>query len=104
MLDRLGPGWRRLTASAEWRFLGALRRASPRLAAAWWAMVVLRGALPAALAVAMGALVGAVQAHGPLAAPLAAAGLAFVAVNALGPLHEALGANLGARGAEGLHQ
>jgi ABC-type multidrug transport system fused ATPase/permease subunit len=91
--DRLA----RLRASAEWRFLGVLERSAPGLAAAWWTLVVARGALPAAFTVAMGALVGAVEAGAPLGLPLAAVGVVFVAMNALGPVHESLGTVLGGR-------
>jgi ABC-type transport system involved in cytochrome bd biosynthesis fused ATPase/permease subunit len=87
----------RLRASAEWRLLAVLSRASSRLAAAWWTLVGVRGALPAVFTLAMGALVGAVQAGAPLGAPLAAVGIVFVAMNALGPVHETVGTILGGR-------
>ena len=93
----------RLPASAEWRLLGALFAASPGLAALWWGMIVLRGSLPAGFAIAMGATVGAVQAGRPLGGPLTAVGVLFVAMSALGPVHEALSANLGARTSAWLH-
>ncbi|MBW8827584.1 MAG: hypothetical protein JF603_14710, partial [Acidobacteria bacterium] len=54
---------KRLRRSAEWRFFGVLRTASPGLAAAWWALVALRGLLPAGFVLAMGWLISAVQ-HG----------------------------------------
>ena len=95
---------RRIRASAEWRFLGILPRAAPGLAALWWAMVVGRGALPAGFAVAMGATVGAVQGGRPLGLPLAATGLLFVAMSALGPVHDAVAANLGARSSAWLYE
>jgi ATP-binding cassette, subfamily B, bacterial len=98
-VNRLG----RLTGSAEWRFFGVLWRSAPGLAAAWWALVVARGALPAALTLAVGAVVGAVQGGHGLVAPLVAAGLVFMAVSALGPVHDAAGANLGARASSWLH-
>ena len=44
----------RLRGRQEWKFFGALPRADAPLATAWWAVLLLRGALPAALAVAMG--------------------------------------------------
>jgi ATP-binding cassette, subfamily B, bacterial len=66
-------------------------------------MILLRGVLPAAFAVAMGATVGAVQGGRPLGLPLAATGVLFVAMSALGPVHEAVGANLGARASAWLH-
>lgn len=94
----------RLRRSAEWRFFGVLRDASPRLTYGFWALIVLRGALPAAFAVVMGVVVGAVQRGDSLAAPLAAIALVFVAMQALGPLHDALGSNLGARATNLLHE
>jgi len=93
----------RLRGSAEWRLLGTLYAASPALALLWWGMIALRGALPAGFAIAMGVTVGAVQGGRPLAAPLAATGVLFVAMSALGPVHEALSANLGARTSAWLH-
>lgn len=52
----------RLRSTAEWRFLEELPRGNAPLAAAWFGMLFLRGALPAAFAVAMGAAVTQVQA------------------------------------------
>ena len=88
---------RRLRKSAEWRFFGVMFEASAGLTGAWWALVVLRGVLPAAFAVSMGVLVGSVQDGDPLGAPLAAMGITFVLMQAIGPLHEALSTNLGAQ-------
>src|SRR4029453_15557458 len=62
-----------------------------------------RGGLPAAFAVATGALVGAVQGGRELAGPLAAVGVVFVAVQVLVPVHQAIGANLGDRTAAWLY-
>ena len=86
----------RLTRSAEWRFLGVLTEADRALAITWWGLILVRGALPAVFTLAMGALVGAVQGGYSLAAPLALAGIVFIALNALGPVHEAVAADLGA--------
>jgi hypothetical protein len=61
----------RLRDRAEWKFFGALPRADAPLAAAWWLVLVLRGVLPAAFAVATGALVGAIQGGRRLTLPLA---------------------------------
>ncbi|MBV9255174.1 MAG: ABC transporter ATP-binding protein [Actinobacteria bacterium] len=88
---------KRFRGSAEWRFFGVLRRADRPLAATWWSLTALRGLLPAAFTLAVGAVVGAVQHDHSLTGPLAAAGVVFVAMNSLGPLHDAVGANLGAR-------
>jgi ATP-binding cassette subfamily B protein len=93
----------RLTASKEWTFFAALPRAAPGLATAWWAALLLRGTLPAAFAIGMGILVRAVQRGAPLAGPLAFAGTAFVLLQVLGPVHQALGANLGDRTAAWLY-
>jgi ATP-binding cassette, subfamily B, bacterial len=59
----------RLTARKEWQFFAVLPKADPGLAAAWWVSLLLRGILPAAFAIAMGVLVGAVQRGSPLAGP-----------------------------------
>jgi ABC-type multidrug transport system fused ATPase/permease subunit len=93
----------RLRARNEWKFFGVLPRADRPLAAAWWAVLVLRGVLPALFAIAMGVLVGAVQQGRPLAAPLAAVGTVFVLLQVLSPLHQAIGANLGSRTAAWLY-
>jgi len=92
-----------LRARNEWRFAGVLRRADGGLAAAWWTLLVARGLLPALFAVAMGALVGAVQRGGGLAAPLAWTGVVFVLLQVLAPIHHAVGANLGSRTAAWLY-
>jgi len=93
----------RLTQRKEWIFFGALAKADPWLAAAWWAVLLLRGVLPAAFAIAMGVLVGAVQRGVPLAGPLAFAGTIFVLLQVLSPMHQALSANLGDRTAAWLY-
>jgi ATP-binding cassette subfamily B protein len=63
-----------ITQRKEWQFFSVLPRASSGLAAAWWAGLLLLGLLPAAFAVAMGVLVGAVRAKAPLEGPLLFAG------------------------------
>jgi ATP-binding cassette, subfamily B, bacterial len=87
----------RLRSTNEWKFAGALPRADRALAWAWWVVIVLRGLLPAAFAVAMGVLIGAVQTGADLAFPLGFVGVVFVALQVLAPIHQALGANLGSR-------
>jgi ABC-type multidrug transport system fused ATPase/permease subunit len=98
-----GPVPARLRERQEWRFFAALGRADPVLATAWWAVLVVRGVLPAGLAVAMGALVGAVQHGEPLAVPLAAVGAIFVTLQVASPIHHAISANLGDRTAAWLY-
>ncbi len=59
--------------------------------------------LPAAFAVAMGALVGAVNADDPLGGPLTFMGIVFVLIQVLTPLHLAVGYDLGDRTAAWLY-
>jgi ABC-type multidrug transport system fused ATPase/permease subunit len=92
-----------LTARKEWQLFSALPRAARGLALAWWVALLLRGTLPAVFAVAMGALVSAVQRGEALATPLAVVGAVFVALQVLGPIHQALSANLGDRAAAWLY-
>jgi ATP-binding cassette subfamily B protein len=93
----------RLRERNEWRFFAALPRAAPGLAVAWWLVLLLRGALPAVFALSMGRFVGAVQSRGDLGAPLAFMGVVFVGLQVLGPIHQALSANLGDRTAAWLY-
>jgi ABC-type multidrug transport system fused ATPase/permease subunit len=86
-----------LRARNDWKFAGVLPRADRALAIAWWTVLVLRGLLPAAFALAMGRLVGAVQQGEPLTLPLAQVGVVFVGLQVLAPIHQALSANLGSR-------
>jgi ABC-type multidrug transport system fused ATPase/permease subunit len=83
--------------TAEWRFFGAMNRADATLSIAWWALIAVRGALPALFTLAMGALVGAVENVQPIAGALAFAGLVFIAIHVLGPVQEALSSALGAK-------
>ncbi len=95
--------WRRFRARPEWQFAAVLPRADRGLAGAWWVTLVLRGVLPAVFAIAIGVLVGHVQ-HGDRLAPaLAVVGVAFVLVQVLGPIHQAIGSNLGDRTAAWLY-
>ncbi len=87
----------------EWKFAGVLPHADRALAYLWWLVLALRGLLPALFAVAMGALVGAVQSGASLALPLTLVGVVFVGLQVLAPLHQALGTNLGSRTAAWLY-
>jgi ABC-type multidrug transport system fused ATPase/permease subunit len=93
----------RLRERPEWKFFAALPRADRGLAFAWWLVLLVRGLLPVAFAIAMGALVGAVQRGESLAVPLAVTGVAFVLLQVLAPAHQALSANLGSRVAAWLY-
>ena len=93
-----GSWWARLRRSSEWQLLfDVIWRADRRLAAAWWALIVVRAALPPALAVATGWLVGSIADDGPLLLPLTVVGVLFALLQTLGPLHSELGTNLGDR-------
>lgn len=94
---------RRLTARNEWKFFSVLPKADRPLAYAWWLALLLRGVLPAVFTIAMGVLVGAVQRGDSLAVSLAIVGTAFVLLQILSPLHQAIGANLGSRTAAWLN-
>ena len=93
----------RLTGRKEWMFFAALPRAGGGLAIAWWTAVVLRGVLPAVFAVAMGALVVAVQRGDSLTPSLTVVGAAFVLLQVLTPIQTAISLNLGDRTAAFLY-
>jgi hypothetical protein len=93
----------RLRARDEWKFAGVLRQADHSLTVAWWALLILRGTLPALFAIAMGRLVQAVQESAGLAGPLGLVGVVFVLLQVLSPIHQAVGANLGSRTAAWLY-
>ena len=95
--------FRRLRQRNEWKFFGVLPKADYRLAVAWWIALLLRGVLPAVFAIAMGVLVAAVQRGGGLSGPLTVVGAVFVLLQVLGPIHQAIGANLGERTASWLY-
>ena len=93
----------RLTERKEWKFFAILPKVDPGLAIAWWTTLLLRGILPAALAISMGVLVGAVEKGEHLAAPLAFAGAIFVLLQVLSPVNQAVSTNLGDRTAAWLY-
>ena len=95
--------FQRLRSRDEWKFFGILPLADRTLAIAWWAVLVLRGILPAIFAIAIGMLVGAVQRGEDLVAPLVLMGAVFVPLQVLSPIHQAIGANLGSRTAAWLY-
>jgi ABC-type multidrug transport system fused ATPase/permease subunit len=92
-----------LTDRKEWKFFAVLPKAAPALAAAWWTVLLLRGILPAAFAIAMGILVAAVQNGTNLITPLAISGTIFVLLQILNPIHQAINYNLGDRTAAWLY-
>ncbi|MEO7272457.1 MAG: ABC transporter ATP-binding protein [Vicinamibacterales bacterium] len=86
-----------LRARKEWQFFAARPRADSGLALKWYAVLVVRGVLPAAFALSMGLLVAAVERGASLTGPLAVTGSIFILLQVLTPLHQALSANLGDR-------
>ena len=97
------PNLRALRARREWQFFAVLARADRPLAYAWWALLILRGVLPACLAVVGGLVIGAVAAGGPIVPSLVWFGVVFVALQVLAPVHQAISANLGDRTAAWLY-
>ena len=97
------PVLKRLRERKEWTFFGVLPKAGGVLAVAWWVLLLLRGVLPALFAIAMGVLIGAVQLGSSLAIPLTFAGVVFVLLQVLAPVHQAVSTNLGDRTAAWLY-
>jgi ATP-binding cassette, subfamily B, bacterial len=93
----------RLRARNEWKFFAILPKADRTLTVLWWLVLILRGLLPAAFAIAMGMLVGAVERGQGLAGPLAFVAVVFILLQVLTPIHQAVGANLGDRTAAWLY-
>ena len=94
---------KRLRERNEWKFFAVLPQADGRLAVVWWLVLLLRGVLPAVFAIAMGALVGAVQRGDSLIGPLVLTGVVFVLLQVLAPLQTAVSQNLGDRTAAWLY-
>ncbi|HLJ66752.1 MAG TPA: ABC transporter ATP-binding protein [Chloroflexota bacterium] len=99
----LSVGLSRLRRRQEWKFFSVLPRADRPLAVSWFAVLLLRGILPAFFAIAMGVLIAAVQHGGSLTGPLVLTGTVFVLLQVLTPIHTAIGANLGDRTAAWLY-
>jgi len=93
----------RLTERKAWILFASLPKADRGLATAWWILLLLRGTLPAVFAIAMGVLVGAVEHSSALAGPLGLTGAIFVALQVVGPIHQAISSNLGDRTAAWLY-
>jgi ATP-binding cassette, subfamily B, bacterial len=100
---RIGAVFAALRARNEWKFFAVLPKADRLLAGLWWALLVLRGVLPALFGIAMGGIVGSVQSGEDLGGPLLLAGATFVLLQIAPPLHQAVGANLGDRTAAWLY-
>ncbi len=88
---------------AAWKLFSVLPKADRPLAMGWWAVLILRGLLPAGFAVGTGLLISNVQRGDNLGGPLAAVGAIFILLQVLPPVHQALSANLGDRTAAWLY-
>jgi ATP-binding cassette, subfamily B, bacterial len=93
-----------LTGRKEWKFFSVLPRANPGLAVEWWAVLLLRGILPAAFAVVMGLLVAAVRNGQSLGGPLVLVGIIFILLQVLSPIHQAVSSDLGDSTADWLYE
>jgi ATP-binding cassette subfamily B protein len=93
----------RLLATDQIKFFSVLPRADRPLALAWWAVLALRGVLPAVFAIAIGLLVGAVERNESLTLPLLVVAAVFIPLQVLSSIHRAIGANLGSRTASWLY-
>jgi len=94
---------KRLRERKEVQFFRVLPKADPSLAFVWFGILVVRGVVPALLAIFMGLLVRSVQAGEGLTVPLVLTGTAFLLLQILTPIHLAVGANLGDRTAAWLY-
>jgi ABC-type multidrug transport system fused ATPase/permease subunit len=93
----------RLFQRNEWKFFSVLPRADFGLAVVWWGLLILRGVLPAVFAVAMGALVTAVQSGAAVTSVLWLVGALFILQQMLAPIHVTVSYNLGDRTAAWLY-
>ena len=97
------PSMSAVRARPEWQFFGVLWTASRGKAAAWWAVLVLQGAMPGLLAIATGVVVATVRDGRDLTWPLTAVGVLFVLAQVLPPLLQAVSAVLGVVAADWLN-
>jgi ATP-binding cassette subfamily B protein len=81
----------------EWQFFTELPRASMVLSTAWWALIALRGLMPALFTVCSGWLVGAVIGGRAVTVPVLYLGLVFVLLQVLPQFSVQVAANLGDR-------
>jgi ABC-type multidrug transport system fused ATPase/permease subunit len=95
--------FQQLRARKGWQFFSVLPRADRALGLLWWIILIARGVLPAVFAIAMGLLIGSVQRGESLAPGLTLAGIVFILLQVLSPIHQAIGANLGDRTAAWLY-
>jgi ABC-type multidrug transport system fused ATPase/permease subunit len=87
----------RLTSSSVVALAQANFRASRGLAACWWALVLVRALVPAALTLSLGSLVAAITDGRSVDGPLLVVGASFAFMSIAGPVHGQLGGVLGDR-------
>jgi ATP-binding cassette subfamily B protein len=93
----------RVRARQEYQFFTALWRAAPGLTCTWWALVVLRGILPAVVSLAFGWLVSTVSRDVSAVGPLVTVGIAFTATLVVQPIHQYVSSVLGSRMAASMY-
>lgn len=93
-----------LSNRPEWQFFSVFPSAAPLLTIFWWLVLVVRGLLPAVLAVGTGWLIGAVVGGDSIVGPLILVSACFVTLQMLGPIHEVLSADLGDRVSQWLYE
>lgn len=90
---------RRLVQNARswppWRLVRVLPGAHKGWAVAWWALLLVRAAMPSVFAVASGWLVAAVSTGDDVLGPLVGVALSLVVLQFVAPLHSAVSQNLG---------
>jgi ABC-type multidrug transport system fused ATPase/permease subunit len=87
----------RLRARQETRFFGALWRAAPGYALLWWALLVMRGLMPAVTSIGFGWLVSAITGDHSTTLPMIVVGASFVVLLVVQPIQQAVSANLGSQ-------
>ena len=86
-----------LRHNVEAQFFAELFRANRPLAVSWYGLILLRGLIPAAIAVSVGLLIARVQEDAPIGGTLAVVAVLFVVSQILPPLHAQISASLGSQ-------
>lgn len=88
---------KRLRQREEWQFFVQLPQASRPLAIAWYGLILVRGVVPALIAVAVGLLIAAVQRGSGITGALVLIAALIVVAQVLAPLHSQVGSSLGSQ-------
>ncbi|WP_211229231.1 ABC transporter ATP-binding protein [Nakamurella lactea] len=81
----------------SWQFFAAMAKSVTGMATLWWAILLVRALIPAAIAVTTGWLVGSVQQGAELGPPLVGFAVVFLASQVAPPVHQVVGTLLGHR-------